>query len=43
MLAASIAVLIGRTALNRKVINDIGGKNESKSKPREGEYYDDLL
>lgn len=43
MLAVSIAVLIGRTALNRKVINDIGGKNESKFKPREDEYYDDLL
>ena len=43
MLAVSIAVLIGRTALNRKVINDIGGKNESKSKPGEDEYYDDLL
>ena len=43
MLAVSIAVLIGQTALNRKVINDIGGKNESKSKPREDEYYDDLL
>ena len=43
MLAVSIAVLIGLTELNRKVINDIGGKNESKSKPREDEYYDDLL
>lgn len=44
MLAVSIAVLIGRTALNRKkTTNGIGGKIESKSKSGGDEYHDDLL